>query len=157
AVDAGAVVADDGRCHAAVPERRVQRARSARRTRCGHEHGQCHACDQHEPQPALPTPVAQRSSLITEVMTEVNGGRSSPDSRERTLRHVDVLTPRTLDEALSLKAEHPDAVPIQGGTDVMVALNFDRARPEQVLNLNEVAELRGYTRENGTLRLGSGL
>jgi CO/xanthine dehydrogenase FAD-binding subunit len=48
-------------------------------------------------------------------------------------------------------------MPIQGGTDVMVALNFDRARPEQMLNLNEVAELRGYTREKGTLRLGSGL
>jgi CO/xanthine dehydrogenase FAD-binding subunit len=70
---------------------------------------------------------------------------------------VDVLTPTTLDDALRLKAEHPDAWPIQGGTDVMVALNFDRARPEQVLNLNEVRELRGFSRENGSLRLGSGL
>jgi len=70
---------------------------------------------------------------------------------------VDVLTPRSLDEALALEAEHPGAVPIQGGTDVMVALNFDRARPEALLNLNEVAELRGWSRENGTLRLGSGL
>jgi CO/xanthine dehydrogenase FAD-binding subunit len=70
---------------------------------------------------------------------------------------VDVLSPRTLDEALRLKAEHPDALPIQGGTDVMVALNFDRARPATVLNLNEVAELRGWSRENGSLRLGAGL
>jgi CO/xanthine dehydrogenase FAD-binding subunit len=70
---------------------------------------------------------------------------------------VDVLTPRTLEEALRLKAEHPDALPIQGGTDVMVALNFDRARPEVMLNLNEVAELRGWSRENGSLRLGAGL
>jgi CO/xanthine dehydrogenase FAD-binding subunit len=70
---------------------------------------------------------------------------------------MDVLTPRSLDEALALEAEHPGAVPIQGGTDVMVALNFDRARPEALLNLNEVAELRGWSRENGTLRLGSGL
>ena len=70
---------------------------------------------------------------------------------------MDVLTPRSLDEALRLKAEHPEAVPIQGGTDVMVALNFDRARPEVVLNLNEVPELRGWSRENGTLRLGAGL
>ena len=46
---------------------------------------------------------------------------------------------------------------IQGGTDLMVALNFDRSRPAAVLNLNEVAELRGWGRENGTLRLGSGL
>ena len=70
---------------------------------------------------------------------------------------MDVLTPRSLDEALRLKSERPDAVPIQGGTDLMVALNFDRTRPEAILNLNEVAELRGWSRENGTLRLGSGL
>jgi CO/xanthine dehydrogenase FAD-binding subunit len=70
---------------------------------------------------------------------------------------VDVLTPRTLEEALKLKAEHPDALPIQGGTDVMVALNFDRARPEVLLNLNEVTELRGWSRDNGSLRLGAGL
>ena len=70
---------------------------------------------------------------------------------------MDVLTPTTLDEALRLKAEHPDAVPIQGGTDVMVALNFDRERPAVVLNLNEVRELRGFSRENGSLRLGSAL
>jgi len=70
---------------------------------------------------------------------------------------VDVLTPRTLEEALLLKSQHPDAMPIQGGTDVMVALNFDRARPEVMLNLNEIAELRGWSRENGSLRLGAGL
>jgi len=39
----------------------------------------------------------------------------------------------------------------------MVALNFDRGRPETMLNLNEVPELRGWTRENGSLRLGAGL
>jgi CO/xanthine dehydrogenase FAD-binding subunit len=70
---------------------------------------------------------------------------------------VDVLTPRTLDEALGLKSERPDAVPIEGGTDVMVELNFDRARPAAILNLNEVGELKGWSRDNGTLRLGAGL
>jgi CO/xanthine dehydrogenase FAD-binding subunit len=70
---------------------------------------------------------------------------------------LDVLTPTSLEQALQLKAEHPEAVPIQGGTDVMVALNFDRTRPETMLNLNEVAQLRGHSRENGSLRLGSAL
>jgi CO/xanthine dehydrogenase FAD-binding subunit len=74
-----------------------------------------------------------------------------------TLGAVDVLSPRTLDEALRLKSERPEAVPIQGGTDVMVELNFDRSRPPALLNLNEVPELRGWSRENGTHRLGSGL
>ena len=70
---------------------------------------------------------------------------------------MEVLSPRSLGEALRLKADHADAVPIQGGTDVMVTLNFDRARPDVLLNLNEVPELRSWSRENGTLRLGSGL
>lgn len=70
---------------------------------------------------------------------------------------MDVLTPLTLEEALRLKAEHPEAVPIDGGTDVMVELNFDRRRPPALLNLNEVRELKGWSRENGTLRLGAGL
>ena len=70
---------------------------------------------------------------------------------------MDVLTPRTLEEALRLKSETPGAVPIEGGTDVMVELNFDRARPEALLNLNEVTELKGWSRENGRLRLGASL
>jgi CO/xanthine dehydrogenase FAD-binding subunit len=70
---------------------------------------------------------------------------------------VDVLTPHSLEEALALKAERPDALPIQGGTDLLVDLNFDRRRPETILNLNEVAELRGWSREDGRVRLGAGL
>jgi CO/xanthine dehydrogenase FAD-binding subunit len=70
---------------------------------------------------------------------------------------VEVLSPRSLDEALRLKAHRPEAVPIQGGTDVMVELNFDRGRPEALLNLNEVPELRGWSRENGRVWLGAGL
>ena len=70
---------------------------------------------------------------------------------------MEVVSPTSLDEALRVKAEHPEAVPIQGGTDVMVELNFDRRRPELLVNLNEVPELRGWSQENGGLRLGSGL
>jgi CO/xanthine dehydrogenase FAD-binding subunit len=70
---------------------------------------------------------------------------------------MDVLTPRSLDEALRLRSELPDALPLQGGTDLMVDLNFDRRRPAALLNLNEVAELKGWSRENGVVRLASGL
>ena len=70
---------------------------------------------------------------------------------------MDVLTPRTLDEALRIKSERPDARPVQGGTDLLVELNFDRARPETILNLAELAELKGWARDDGFLRLGAGL
>src|SRR5438046_5794680 len=39
----------------------------------------------------------------------------------------------------------------------MVELNFDRARPAALLNLNEVSELRGWSRQDGTIWLGAGL
>jgi CO/xanthine dehydrogenase FAD-binding subunit len=68
-----------------------------------------------------------------------------------------VHSPRTLEEALRLKSERSGAVPIEGGTDVMVELNFDRARPEALLDLNRVDELKGWSREDGMLRLGASL
>jgi CO/xanthine dehydrogenase FAD-binding subunit len=70
---------------------------------------------------------------------------------------VDVHTPRSLGEALRLKAELPGARFVQGGTDVLVELNFDRSRPPALINLNEVAELRGFARDSDMLVLGSGL
>jgi len=70
---------------------------------------------------------------------------------------MDVHTPRSLGEALRLKAELPDARFVQGGTDVLVELNFDRSRPSALINLNEVTELRGFTKDGGTLVLGAGL
>jgi CO/xanthine dehydrogenase FAD-binding subunit len=70
---------------------------------------------------------------------------------------VEVLTPRSLDEALRLKAELPHARPIAGGTDLLVELNFDRVRPEAILNLREVPELSAWAREDGSLRLGAGV
>ena len=70
---------------------------------------------------------------------------------------MDVHRPRTLDEALRLRAEHLDARPIQGGTDLMVELNFGHSRPPALLDLSEVAELRGWSEDDGSLRLGAGL
>jgi CO/xanthine dehydrogenase FAD-binding subunit len=56
-----------------------------------------------------------------------------------------------------MRAEHPAALAIRGGTDVMVELNFDRARPDALLDLGEIEELGGWSREDGVLRLGAGL
>ncbi|HKV43521.1 MAG TPA: FAD binding domain-containing protein, partial [bacterium] len=69
----------------------------------------------------------------------------------------DVLRPRTLPEALALRAEHPEAVPIAGGTDLMVDLNFDRRRPERLLDISRLPELATWRREDGRLFLGAGV
>jgi len=69
----------------------------------------------------------------------------------------DVLLPQTLEEALALKAAHPEAVPIAGGTDLMVDLNFDRRRPPLLLDVCRLPELRTWQERDGTLFLGSGV
>lgn len=70
---------------------------------------------------------------------------------------MDVLLPRSLDEALEMKAGRPEAIPIAGGTDLMVDLNFDRRRPAAMLDVSRLPELRQWRRDNGTLFLGSGV
>ena len=68
---------------------------------------------------------------------------------------MEFLQPRTWPEALAAKAEHPTAVPLVGGTDVMVELNFDRRRPDALLDLGRVSELAEVEREDGFVRVGA--
>jgi CO/xanthine dehydrogenase FAD-binding subunit len=70
---------------------------------------------------------------------------------------MEFLQPTSWDEALTLKAEHPGSMPIAGGTDVMVELNFDRHRPPALLDLTRVQELSEWGTENGHIRLGAGV
>jgi CO/xanthine dehydrogenase FAD-binding subunit len=70
---------------------------------------------------------------------------------------MDFLRPTTLAEALAMKADNPEAVPIAGGTDVMVELNFDIRRPPALLDLTNVAELAEWAEDNGSIRLGAGV
>ena len=51
---------------------------------------------------------------------------------------MEFLQPATWEEALEAKAAHPEALPLWGGTDVMVDMNFGRARPEAILDLTRV-------------------
>ena len=70
---------------------------------------------------------------------------------------MDFLQPQSWAEALELKAAHPDAVPIAGGTDVMVELNFDKRRPAALLDLTRVVELAQWSMDDGRVRLGAGV
>jgi len=70
---------------------------------------------------------------------------------------VDFLQPASWDDALAAKAARPEAVPIAGGTDVMVELNFDARRPDALLDLTRVPELAGWAVDDGLIRLGAGV
>jgi CO/xanthine dehydrogenase FAD-binding subunit len=70
---------------------------------------------------------------------------------------VELLQPLDWREALEVKAANPEAVPIFGGTDVMVEINFARGRPQAVLDLTGIPEIREWAEENGRLRVGAGV
>jgi CO/xanthine dehydrogenase FAD-binding subunit len=69
---------------------------------------------------------------------------------------VNVEIARDLDGALALLANRPTADLINGGTDLMVEINFGRKRPDAVIAIDRVEELRGLA-INGSVRMGAGV
>ncbi len=70
---------------------------------------------------------------------------------------MDVLKPRSLEEALSLKARWPEALPIAGGTDLMVELNAGRRHPTAVIDVSHLPELKEWGTDGGACFLGAGV
>ena len=64
------------------------------------------------------------------------------------------LAPRSLEEALALKAERPDATVVAGGTFVGILVNQRLLAPSAFLSLRDVPGL-DYVQANGALRLGA--
>lgn len=69
--------------------------------------------------------------------------------------HAPVLDPKTLDEALQMRADHPRAQPIAGGTDLMVSIEGGVDTPVQVLNLWGIDALGGIQDGASGLRIGA--
>ena len=70
---------------------------------------------------------------------------------------MNFLQPSTWAEALAMKAAHPEALPIAGGTDVLVEINLDHNRPATVMDLTRVADLAEWATEDGLVRVGAGV
>lgn len=70
---------------------------------------------------------------------------------------MDFLRPSSLTEALEMKSQRPEAVPLAGGTDVMVELNFDTRRPNALLDLTGIDELTGWSRSGDDIVIGAGM
>ena len=69
-----------------------------------------------------------------------------------------IVNAQSVDEALEALDRRPGSLLLQGGTDTMVSVNFGRTRPEHVVSLRRVSELRGWHRENdGEVFVGAGL
>ncbi|ANW19982.1 FAD binding domain-containing protein [Streptomyces clavuligerus] len=68
-----------------------------------------------------------------------------------------VTLPTSLDEAVAALTAMPAAVPIAGGTDLMVAVNKGRLRPAGLVGLSRISEIRGWRYQDGHALLGAGL
>lgn len=76
-----------------------------------------------------------------------------------------IAVPTELDEVLSHLGAHPDALLLQGGTDVMVEINMHHRQPAQsVVALRRVAALRTWRHEphhgdheSGVVTIGAGV
>jgi len=63
---------------------------------------------------------------------------------------------RTLDDACAALADRPHAVVLAGGTDLMVEVNRGERDMDDVVAVDRVAELRGWSRDGDVLRIGAG-
>ena len=65
--------------------------------------------------------------------------------------------PATLDEALALRAAHPQAQWLAGGTDVGVELSHGRGTERAFIALDRIAALRGIETGTASVRIGAGV
>lgn len=68
---------------------------------------------------------------------------------------MELVQPRTVEEALLLLRENPGATPVAGGTDLYVALNFGTLQGTRFLDLWALDELRQIREADGVLRVGA--
>ena len=64
---------------------------------------------------------------------------------------MEIVHPNSIDEALAALGE--GAIPLAGGTDLMVEVNFGHTRPERVIGLRRLEELKDWEGQ----RIGAGV
>ncbi len=70
------------------------------------------------------------------------------------MKPFDYLAPHSLAEALEMLAERPAAIPLAGGTDLLVQIKEGHRQAQTLLSLRRVPEVHKYT-HNGKLVIGA--
>lgn len=70
---------------------------------------------------------------------------------------MSVFMPTSIDEAVSLLAEHHDARLLSGGTDTMVEVNFNRLKPNTIIGLRRIESLRSFEVTEQSVTIGAGV
>jgi xanthine dehydrogenase small subunit len=91
------------------------------------------------------------SKLVAEL------GRAANESIALSDGKRNLFKPATLNEAVRLRAAHPEAAILAGGTDLGVVWNKGKRELGSLLCLGEVAELREQTVANNVWTIGAGV
>lgn len=74
------------------------------------------------------------------------------------MREFDLVVPKDLTGALEALAGNDTAVqPLAGGTDMIVNVRSQAVRPQRLVALSEIGDLARIGRQNGHVRVGSGV
>ena len=72
------------------------------------------------------------------------------------MKHFEYVAAESIPEAVSLLAQHaPDALPIAGGTDLVVRLKQNLAHPKVLVDIAGIPALKGIELQNQGLRIGA--
>jgi carbon-monoxide dehydrogenase medium subunit len=70
------------------------------------------------------------------------------------MKRFDYLAPQSVPEALQMMADRPEALPLAGGTDLLVQMKEGRRPIEALVSLKRVSEMHQFS-QNGNLTLGA--
>ena len=71
------------------------------------------------------------------------------------LPQFDLLRPRTLDEVVKARADHPGSQLLGGGTDLVVNIRRGIVAPPTLIDVNHVAELRAIKADAHAIEIGA--
>ena len=68
-----------------------------------------------------------------------------------------IVSPTTLPEAIAARAENPNAMPLGGGTDLVVNIRRGIVAPPVLIDMNRVRELHAIHADESSIELGSSI
>ena len=66
-----------------------------------------------------------------------------------------IVTPRTVEEAIAARTDNPNAMPLGGGTDLVVNIRRGIVAPPVLIDMNRVQELHTIHADEKSLELGA--
>jgi hypothetical protein len=66
-----------------------------------------------------------------------------------------IVSPKTLAEAIAARADNPNALPLGGGTDLVVNIRRGIVAPPVLIDMNRVQELHGIKADEQSIELGA--